>query len=502
MPDFLFGPTPHTEAVEFLKDKPAVSREVFDQLLPELKARAFTVTGIEDMTVTQAIRDRLAELPQGRPWDEVKKDLVKDLHPWLDGDDDEENENGTLRSEARAELLLRTHGFQAYQASAYNVMDRQRDVFPYWQYHSMEDDRVRPTHAALDGIVLPADHEFWQTHFPPWEWNCRCQVIPISQDDFEDIEKSDEKKAPDHRDILDEPAARELSSTRRLVRNGVAYNVSSPAEKGKEGAFTWDPKNLRIPLDKLRDQYLAKGNTGAQTFQEFEQYARNQKITEHVTLWEWLSGHSVVDEKGEPHDDNRRRNWLGWQSDTHPDDAKRAGPIGQRMARKLYGELRASKSGPLQADVAAAEIAAVAGGRKPLYHELLGTEAARDAARIGRKLPGTTVAAEREGHLIIYRPEVVKRILDSDTAFYRPNGENDEAAIWRAVMNDEQGELMGYGARTLFDPQTVSIRLFTGDGHLIAGFRAPRDAAEILANDRGLDYARQLGRSVRYLIRT
>ena len=49
------------------------------------------------------------------------------------------------------------------------------------------DDRTRPKHAALNGVTLPADHEFWNTHFCPDDWNCRCIItatldIPDSYD--------------------------------------------------------------------------------------------------------------------------------------------------------------------------------------------------------------------------------------------------------------------------------------------------------------------------------
>jgi hypothetical protein len=29
---------------------------------------------------------------------------------------------------------------------------------------------------VLNGIILPANHEFWNAHFPPWGFNCRCSV--------------------------------------------------------------------------------------------------------------------------------------------------------------------------------------------------------------------------------------------------------------------------------------------------------------------------------------
>ena len=44
-------------------------------------------------------------------------------------------------------------------------------------YRTMEDARVRPEHAAMDGITLPIDHVFWQTRYPPNGWNCRCTVL-------------------------------------------------------------------------------------------------------------------------------------------------------------------------------------------------------------------------------------------------------------------------------------------------------------------------------------
>jgi hypothetical protein len=276
------------------------------------------------------------------------------------------------------------------------------------------------------------------------------------------------------------------------------FNVSTPKEQGKPGAFHWHPGDLRIPLDELKGRY------DAPTWATFETWARKQEIAENFTVWDWLNSKTVVNKKGVTDENDEdielRRSWLGWQREADPDAAKRAWPAGDRVGRELYGNLRASKSGPLQAAVASAEIAAVAGGRKPLYHELLAAEEARSAAGLGGGLPGGAVTAEREGHLVIYQPDMVRQILDSDPVFYRPNGESDAEAVWRAVRADENGELMGYGARTRTAPGSVRVRLFTADGHLISGFSAPGAAAELFARERALDYAERLDAPVRYLI--
>lgn len=113
--------------------------------------------------------------------------------------------------------------------------------------------------------------------------------IPLSQEDRDDAAEEDEGKSEDDRDVLSEGAARELSATRRIARNGVTYNVTAPAETGKPGAFSWRPGSLRIPIEEMRRQYALKPG-GAETFASFEKMAKGTVLGGDVTLWEWLKG--------------------------------------------------------------------------------------------------------------------------------------------------------------------------------------------------------------------
>lgn len=54
------------------------------------------------------------------------------------------------------------------------------DTFPYFQYHTVGDDRVRPMHAAMNNFLARCDDPIWATHWPPWEYNCRCTVTAVS----------------------------------------------------------------------------------------------------------------------------------------------------------------------------------------------------------------------------------------------------------------------------------------------------------------------------------
>jgi hypothetical protein len=66
----------------------------------------------------------------------------------------------------------------------------------YLVYDAVNDDRTRPEHAAWDRIVLPLDHPFWRTHFPPNGWYCRCTVYAMSA---RQLESAGLKITPDDR---------------------------------------------------------------------------------------------------------------------------------------------------------------------------------------------------------------------------------------------------------------------------------------------------------------
>ncbi len=46
------------------------------------------------------------------------------------------------------------------------------------EYSTAGDERVRNSHAAMDGITMLKTSPFWNTHWPPNGWNCRCTVVP------------------------------------------------------------------------------------------------------------------------------------------------------------------------------------------------------------------------------------------------------------------------------------------------------------------------------------
>ncbi len=287
----LFKPVPHREAAKFLRDKPSVSRAVFDELLPELRARAFTVTGIEAANVLQDIRDRIADLPLGGDWDKIKRDLAEKISPFLaQGDDEESKGKAEAKANRRAELLLRLHGFQAYAAAAYRVMDRQRDVFPYWMYRSMGDGKVRDSHAALNGKILPSTSPFWQHHYPPWEWSCRCQVVPLMEIDVEEIRQAEQNRPLEERRVL-EGAALEAVEQRNILVSGPnrIFDLRTASQKGQRGGWEWSPGDLTLTPDQLRGRYAPE------VWDKFEAWARAARVPDtQISVWQWMNGETFA----------------------------------------------------------------------------------------------------------------------------------------------------------------------------------------------------------------
>lgn len=53
-------------------------------------------------------------------------------------------------------------------------------VRPFWRYiHNDSVLHPRPQHLAWNGLTLRHDHPFWQTHFAPNGWGCRCRIMAV-----------------------------------------------------------------------------------------------------------------------------------------------------------------------------------------------------------------------------------------------------------------------------------------------------------------------------------
>ena len=71
----------------------------------------------------------------------------------------------------------------AEMASKWEEFARDGDRYNL-QYRTQKDGKVRPEHAALDGVTLPPSDSFWADFYPPNGWNCRCNVVQVRKSKF------------------------------------------------------------------------------------------------------------------------------------------------------------------------------------------------------------------------------------------------------------------------------------------------------------------------------
>ena len=84
-----------------------------------------------------------------------------------------------------------------YLSAEYNFAQASAEMAAKWenyaedgddyllQYRTAGDDKVRPEHAELNGVTLPQSDSFWDTYYPPNGWNCRCTVVQVLKDEYE-----------------------------------------------------------------------------------------------------------------------------------------------------------------------------------------------------------------------------------------------------------------------------------------------------------------------------
>ncbi|WOP15776.1 phage minor head protein [Ottowia sp. SB7-C50] len=153
----------------------------------------FTVSRLARLDLLQAIQDSLSRSVSGdlqrRDWMRDTEQLLRDAGWWGDKQvlDPATGKMVTTRFDpARLKLIFDTNTRQAAAAGQWERIERTKRSHPYLRYITKRDDRVRPLHAAWDNVTLPVGDAFWQTHYPPNGWRCRCRVVSVNEREYQD----------------------------------------------------------------------------------------------------------------------------------------------------------------------------------------------------------------------------------------------------------------------------------------------------------------------------
>lgn len=92
-----------------------------------------------------------------------------------------ETKAAQLGSPRRVDVIVRTNMRTAYAAGRHARQQRTRAAFPFLRYVSVMDGREREEHRAWHNIILPANDPWWDTHYGPCDWGCRCKAVALNQ---------------------------------------------------------------------------------------------------------------------------------------------------------------------------------------------------------------------------------------------------------------------------------------------------------------------------------
>lgn len=92
-----------------------------------------------------------------------------------------------LGSPRRLRIIYDTNLRMNHAAGEWAKIQRTKQFAPFLRYVAILDGRTRPLHRGWHGTILPVDHAFWKTHYPPNGWRCRCTVQQLSQMDLDDF---------------------------------------------------------------------------------------------------------------------------------------------------------------------------------------------------------------------------------------------------------------------------------------------------------------------------
>lgn len=171
------------EAIDYLKGKLSEVSLKSDDLAGPVHGKVFTVAGA---TSTDLVRDMHAAvtdaITKGSTLGAFRKDFDRIVQQY----------GWTYKGKRgwRSAVIFNTNMRSAHMAGRWKQLAANQEQRPYLQYRTAGDARVRPQHRAWNGAIYLLSDSFWQTHYPPNGWGCRCTVRAYGESEMKDKDLS------------------------------------------------------------------------------------------------------------------------------------------------------------------------------------------------------------------------------------------------------------------------------------------------------------------------
>ena len=205
MAEFKFPSEPPRTVLEFFKNKKLKPSFNWADVWTYEHQVNVTVAKAMQLDILQDISDStLKAIKEGQTLQQFRKELtpllqkkgwwgIKDMTDPVTG----KTELVQLGSPHRLRIIYDTNLRTARAAGQWDRIQRTKKSLPYLLYELGPSKEHRKEHIQWQGLLLPADDSFWNTHYPQNGWGCKCRVRQVSNVEYNRIKGRQGLKAPD-----------------------------------------------------------------------------------------------------------------------------------------------------------------------------------------------------------------------------------------------------------------------------------------------------------------
>jgi hypothetical protein len=270
------------------------------QLPAQIRERSFFSARVAEAHILERFRQVSDAYSAGKIGRDEARAILR-VFARENGKDDGTSSLKNLASTARLHLILDQNRAMAKAAGDYARMYKPANlkVFPYVRYvASVGSKNPRDTHQRYNGMIFDKRDPWLKTHWPPWDFGCKCQLENVTAEEAEEDEHGitpmsppeaaetidtdsgfsfnpehvfEENKIPDNLHV--ETRREMLSSIRKYVETEKVHFVALPAETGPRP----EPMVRGLPSDEdfnrfirqnlpiLKDSTITKDNAEMRT---------------------------------------------------------------------------------------------------------------------------------------------------------------------------------------------------------------------------------------------
>ncbi|HHT4028164.1 TPA: phage minor head protein [Enterobacter hormaechei] len=220
------------EALAWLKSKKLKPGFDFRDIWREEQSVSFTVAKMTQLDLLQDVKTLLEEaLADGQTFiqfRETLKPLLVKRGWWgvqmMDDPLTGESRQVQLGSDRRLRAIYDTNMRTARSAGQWERIERTKRAMPYLLYTLGPSREHRVEHLKWADLCLPVDDPFWQTHFFPNGWGCKCGARQVSKYEYEQLLKKGVTRNVPQLDDNGNP-------TGHVTRESVPVRTQAPATK-------------------------------------------------------------------------------------------------------------------------------------------------------------------------------------------------------------------------------------------------------------------------------